>query len=202
MGSVRVPQVDSFRVVRENKTVSTTFPQAAKKTRGYSIKEVEAFFAAARRAYDADEKAPGLTSNDIRHTAFAMVRKGYSTGHVDASLERLEDAFATRERERATAAHGEDAWFGRARTMAQTIVNRLARPAGKKFHHVSLLSVGYNRAEVDRFAGKLARYFEDGWPVTVDDVRTVVFRPQRGGYQEAQVDVVLDAVIDVMLAVR
>ncbi len=182
--------------------MSTTFPKAAKRTRGYSVKEVEAFFATARRAFDADELSPGLTATDIRHTAFALTRKGYSTAHVDASLERLEDAFAMRERERATATHGEEAWFTRARGTAQTIVNRLARPAGKRFHRVSVLSVGYNRADVDRFTGKLSKYFEDGWPVTVDDVRTVVFRPQRGGYQEAQVDLVLDAAIDVMLAVR
>jgi DivIVA domain-containing protein len=33
-------------------------------------------------------------------------------------------------------------------------------------------------------------------------VRTVVFTTQRGGYRESQVDLVLDAVVDVMLAVR
>jgi DivIVA domain-containing protein len=36
----------------------------------------------------------------------------------------------------------------------------------------------------------------------VEDVRTSVFRPQRGGYLESQVDAVFDAVVDVMLAVR
>ncbi|MCU1637163.1 MAG: transporter permease, partial [Cryobacterium sp.] len=40
------------------------------------------------------------------------------------------------------------------------------------------------------------------FPVTVDDVRTAVFRPERGGYREEQVDAVLDSVVDVMLAVR
>jgi DivIVA domain-containing protein len=33
-------------------------------------------------------------------------------------------------------------------------------------------------------------------------VRTVAFQAQRGGYREAQVDLVLDAVTRVMLAVR
>jgi len=37
----------------------------------------------------------------IRTTAFAMQKGGYSTSHVDAALERLEDAFASRERDRA-----------------------------------------------------------------------------------------------------
>ena len=61
---------------------------------------------------------------------------------------------------------------------------------------------GYHVREVDVFAGKLTRYFSDGWPISIDDVRTVVFKTQRGGYREAQVDLVLDAVVDVMLAVR
>ena len=38
--------------------------------------------------------------------------------------------------------------------------------------------------------------------MSVDDVRTVAFRTKRGGYNETQVDVFLDAVIGVMLAVR
>ena len=64
------------------------------------------------------------------------------------------------------------------------------------------MTTGYSVDDVDRFTGRLASYFEKGTPITVDDVRTVVFRPQRGGYREVQVDIVLDAVVDVMLAVR
>ena len=82
------------------------------------------------------------------------------------------------------------------------LVNRLSRPSGHRFSRTSFLSVGYSRADVDRFANKLVKYFEAGFPITVDDVRGVVFKPERGGYREAQVDAVLDAVVDVMLAVR
>jgi DivIVA domain-containing protein len=38
--------------------------------------------------------------------------------------------------------------------------------------------------------------------VSVDDVRQVAFGSRTRGYSEAQVDLVLDAVVDVMLAVR
>ena len=41
-----------------------------------------------------------------------------------------------------------------------------------------------------------------GKPMSVDHVRTVVFGSKKRGYNEQQVDLLLDAVIDVMLAVR
>jgi len=188
--------------VGQNDPVSTTFPRAGKKTLGYSVTQVDEFLATARRAYDATDDAEPLTAESIRHTAFSMQKGGYSSAHVDAALERLEDAFAVRDRERAAGAHGKQAWLEGARDRAQELVNRLGRPAGHRFSRVSFLSFGYNRADVDRFANKLVKYLEDGFPITADDVRSAVFRPQRGGYREVQVDVVLDNVVDVMLAVR
>ena len=98
--------------------------------------------------------------------------------------------------------HGDEAWLREARTTAQVVSNRLARPEGDRFDRVNPLVRGYSVREVDRFADKLTRYFRDGWPVSIDDVRTVVFKTQRGGYREAQVDLLIDAVVDVMLAVR
>lgn len=38
--------------------------------------------------------------------------------------------------------------------------------------------------------------------MSIDEVRTVAFRPKKGGYREAQVDYFLDSVIAVMVAVR
>jgi len=182
--------------------VSTTFPRTGKKTLGYSLEQVEEFLASARRAYDANDEDAALTAEIIRHTAFSMQKGGYSPEHVDAALERLEDAFAARERERAAGGPGGRAWMDQARTTAGELLARFSRPVGHRFSRTSFLSVGYKRADVDRLANKLVKYFEDGRPLTVDEVRTAVFRPERGGYREAQVDVVLDSVVDVMLAVR
>ena len=193
---------DTRALVGQNEAVSTTFPRTSKKMLGYNLKQVEEFLDSTRQAYDAAEETDPLTAADIRHTAFAMQKGGYSPSHVDAALERLEDAFALRERERATADAGPEAWLDEARQTAQVLINRLGRPAGHRFSRTSFFSTGYNRAEVDRLATKLVNYFQDGNPVTVDDVRTAVFRPQRAGYREAQVDLVLDGVVDVMLAVR
>jgi len=183
--------------------VHSTFPRVRRPRLGYHVEQVDAFLARARRAYDGvGGEADALAAEDIRLTAFSMQKGGYSTAHVDAALERLEDAFAARERQRAAADQGEGEWINEARATAQVVINRLARPEGHRFDRVSFLAVGYSTREVDRFAQKLMRYFRDGAPISVDDVRTVVFRPQRGGYREVQVDLVLDAVVDVMLAVR
>ena len=79
---------------------------------------------------------------------------------------------------------------------------RLDRPLGHRFDRVSVLTVGYHPKDVDRLARRLQGYFTDGKALSIDDVRGAVFRARRGGYREAQVDVLLDAVVDVMLAVR
>jgi DivIVA domain-containing protein len=182
--------------------VSTTFPRTGKKTRGYSVGEVEKFLSSARSAYDESDAAAVLTAEQIRSMAFSMTKNGYSPEHVDAALERLEDAFAARERAETTATLGGEAWTEKVRADTEVITARLRREAGRRFARVSFLSVGYNRADVDRFTGRLVKYFDSDFPLTVDDVRGAVFRPQRGGYREVQVDAVLDGVVEVMLAVR
>jgi DivIVA domain-containing protein len=188
--------------VWQNSPVSSPFARVRRSRLGYNVRQVDAFLDRARRAYDGAAGDDSVTAERIRLTAFAMQKGGYSTAHVDAALERLEDAFAAREREDAFEAMGNEAWLVEARTTAQVVLNRLARPEGRRFQRTSRLAVGYSTSEVDRFADKLTRYFRNGQPISVDEVRTVVFRPERGGYREAQVDLVLDAVVDVMLAVR
>ncbi|NQX10042.1 DivIVA domain-containing protein [Microbacteriaceae bacterium VKM Ac-2855] len=179
------------------------FPLARRSRPGYDPAEVDEFLAQARAAYaDTSGAAPSLTADDLRHMAFSLRKGGYSAPHVDAALERLEDAFALREREAAVKAQGEQPWLEEARATAQVIVNRLARPARERFDRCGAVTTGYNIRQVDAFADRVSGYFRDGSVLSVDDVRTVSFAPQRGGYEEGQVDLVLDAVVDVMLAVR
>lgn len=187
----------------QNSVVSTTFPRTRKSRRGYNVDQVEDFLEDARRAYAADGTAPTVVNaENIRTTAFAMQKGGYSTAHVDAALERLEDAFASRERELALQQAGDEAWYTRARSTAQEILDRLSRPQGHRFERVNFLSDGYHRKDVDAFAGRLVEYFQDGTSLSVEEVRTITFRQQKGGYRETQVDLLLDTVVDVMLAVR
>jgi DivIVA domain-containing protein len=185
----------------QNVAVPSTFPTVDRKSLGYDPDEVERFLEDARRAYTAGG-ADTIASGKIRATAFSMRKGGYSTQHVDAALERLEDAFAAREREQEQAEHGQKAWFAEARTKASDVVARLERPDGQRFARVGFLSVGYHPKDVDAFAARLAGYFHDGKPLSLTEVRAIVFRPKHGGYRESQVDAVLDAVVDVMLAVR
>jgi len=135
--------------------------------------------------------------------AFALEKGGYSPVHVDAALERLEDAFAVRERERAVAQQGgREAWIGNARATAQVVLDRLDRPAGEKFERTGILTLGYAVKDVDTFAQRLLDYFQRGAPMSVEEVRTVAFRSSKRGYSEAQVDLLLDTVVTVMLAVK
>lgn len=181
--------------------MSTTFPRARKL--GYDVAQVEDFLEDARRAYHSQPGEPVLlTSAAIRRQAFAMKRHGYVPSHVDAALERLEDAFAQREREQAVRNQGDRAWYLQARETAQVILDRVVRPRGHRFRRVGVFTLGYRVREVDQLADRIAAYFQAGRPLSIEELRTVAFPSQRGGYQEAQVDVVIDAVIDVMLAVR
>ena len=99
--------------VGDNGAVDSIFPHARKPRLGYNTAQVEEFLEVARRAYNGAPR-PGdapITSEKIRLTAFAMQKGGYSTSHVDAALERLEDAFAAQERQVASRLHGDEAWL-------------------------------------------------------------------------------------------
>jgi DivIVA domain-containing protein len=177
-----------------------SFPQTTGRAKGYEKKAVDAFLARARSAFETDDDT-ALTAEAVRTAAFPLVRHGYSISAVDAALGRVEDAFAAREREHSVNSDGAGAWVERTRSEAQQILDRLNRPRGHRFARVALLRYGYRIDEVDLVSDKIAGYLASGQPVTVEQVRSVAFRMQRRGYREAQVDEVLDAVVEVMLAV-
>lgn len=181
--------------------MSTTFPRARKL--GYDIDQVEDFLEDARRAYNTQSGEPTImTAAAIRQQAFAMKKRGYSPTHVDSALERLEDAFAVKERERAFLEAGDQAWYSEARGLAQVILDRVVRPRGRRFRRVSWFALGYSVRETDALTDRVAGYFQAGRELSVDELRGVAFTAQRGGYHEAQVDTVLDSVVRVILAVR
>jgi DivIVA domain-containing protein len=180
----------------------SAFPRAHGREKGYEPAAVDAFLARARASFEADA-APdaSVSAADVRDVSFAMVRGGYAVTAVDAALGRVEDAFAAQERQQAIGRLGARIWVEQQRAEAQVILDRLGRPRRHRFDRVSALRYGYRIEEVDLVADRIAGYLADGTGVTIEQVRSVAFRMQRGGYRETQVDAVLDAVIEVMLAV-
>lgn len=177
-----------------------TFPLANSKTLGYDQAAVDAFLERARQAFQGMD--PSLTSAEMRSVTFPMVKGGYVPAEVDSAVERLEDTFAERERESRIAEVGIDRWNAEARELAQEILNRIGRAKGRRFRRAGLVSYGYNVAEVDAFADRVHDFFTAGAHLSRSEVRTIVFRPQLRGYDESQVDFLLDELVRVMLAVR
>ena len=176
------------------------FALTSGRTRGYHRTAVDTFLASARRAFETggDE----LWAADVRTASFPLVKDGYVVADVDAALGRVEDAFAARERERVVRAQGAGAWVEQARDDAQVILDHLARPRRHRFARTGVLTFGYRIDEVDHVATRIVRYLRDGDALTPEQLRSAAFRMQRGGYREEQVDALLDATIDVILAVR
>ncbi|WP_232711179.1 MULTISPECIES: DivIVA domain-containing protein [unclassified Microbacterium] len=189
----------------ETRGTSSLFPEAPRRVLGYDKAAVDAFLERARQEFEGEpspDGTPYLDAASVRTAAFPLVKRGYAIEPVDAALARIEDAFAARDREAAVATTGTRVWVERARDDAQVLLDHLSRPRRRRFARAGWLRFGYRTDEVDLVADRLVEYFETGRPITVDQVRAVAFRMQRRGYQEEQVDALLDAVIDVMLAVR
>lgn len=181
--------------------MSPSFPRVKRTVPGYAVAPVDAFLDQARSAYDSTyAQATGLTSTEIRSVSFPQERGGYSSRHVDAALERLEDAFAERERAIGIAAAGEAAWLEKASHESAVLTARFARRPKHRFARVGTFVQGYEVKDVDVFADKVSAFLENGAPLTLADVRSVTFRARRGGYDEVQVDAALDAVVALLLA--
>ena len=178
----------------------STFPRERNRRLGYDPQEVDQFIAVARAEFNRTDGK--LRAAHIRQTAFTMRRGGYATAAVDSALERLEDAFAVREREIAVRGGQERAYYAGTRQLAKEIIGRLERPDGKRFSRVGFSRIGYSVGDVDRFAHEARSYFEDGSHVPVERVRSIAFRAKRGGYSEAQVDLLIDGLVETMLSVR
>lgn len=173
-----------------------TFPLVIAPKTGYSVADVDAFIARAQAG-----EAP-LTSAEIRTASFPVVKGGYSIADVDGALERLEDTVADHERRELTNRIGVEGVTAEARALAQEILNRVAREPKKRFRTAALFTYGYHKGDVDAFCDRVREFYNDGAALSRADVRSVTFRPQVGGYDEGQVDFLLDELVRVMLAAR
>ena len=182
--------------------MSSTFPLAEKREPGYRRDQVDEFLARARASYERVDPATAVTAGEIRRTAFSVSKKGYSARHVDAAMDRLEEVFFERERRARIAELGEDAWWGETRKLLSEVRGRLERPKGKRFRRRGIFASGYRRAQVDAFLDLVALMLRGEGSISTADVRGVVFHSQWRGYNEDQVDAMLDSVIVLMLSTR
>ncbi|WP_188668953.1 DivIVA domain-containing protein, partial [Tersicoccus solisilvae] len=84
------------------------FTRVPHRRRGYHPAQVDALLARVRQAWDDDAADAPIGSGHVRDAVFALVRGGYDAQEVDAELDRLEDAFARRERADAAATRRPD----------------------------------------------------------------------------------------------
>lgn len=176
------------------------FPLTTGRRRGYHPAAVDSFLDSARSAFESARSDFG--ADDVRAASFPLAKRGYVIADVDAALARVEDAFAQRARERAIQLAGVDVWVANARDDAQQVLDHVSRPRRQRFARTTILAFGYRLDEVDHVADRIAAFLRDGEPLDAEQVRGAAFRMQRGGYREEQVDALLDATVEVILAVR
>ncbi|WNM26292.1 DivIVA domain-containing protein [Demequina capsici] len=178
------------------------FPRAGRLKIGYRRAQVEEFFTAAREAYE-DTEGDTMVALDIRRASFDLKRGGYSTQSVDAALDRIEQAFATRQRDSFVRTRGQEAWLADLAERAQVLYPRLRRPRGERFARPAGLSAGYDAGAVDDVLDRLTSFFDRGEPMNAEDLRSLTFsrKPRWAAYDERVVDAYLARAVDILLGV-
>jgi DivIVA domain-containing protein len=169
----------------------TMFPRVRRLRRGYHCGQVETFLA---RVDPPASAAPApLKPADVRRVGFELVRHGYAPAPVDARLDEIEEALLAQQ-------EGDG---GRDPSSDLLVLReQLVAPALQRFAHIGRLRRGYHLLDVDVFLNRVAEMLSGAGEVTVEDVRRVAFRSQRGGYDEGAVDELLDRVVEALLLQR
>ncbi len=185
--------------------IPASFDRVQRNEYGYNAKQVDQFLQRARVSFENPHAAAEvIKSADVRAVSFDPVKGGYAAAGVDAALDRLEDAFARRERDDLITARGEDAWLREIGKLSGLLRGRLHRPDGDRFRRpAGTRGRSYNTVDVDNLCHDLIGYLEHDQPLSVDNVRRAVFRQAKGkdGYEETQVDAFLDRVVELMAAI-
>ncbi|MBT2513126.1 DivIVA domain-containing protein [Arthrobacter sp. ISL-30] len=185
--------------------IPASFQRVERGKYGYNAKQVDQFLKRARVSFEAPSTEPHkIGSIDVRAVSFDPVKGGYDASDVDAALDRLEDAFARRERDELIEAQGEEAWLRQIGRLSSILRGRLHRPDGERFRRpAGKKARAYNIDDVDGLCHELIGYLEEDQPLSVDSVRRAVFRQAKGqdGYEETQVDAFLDRVVELMAAI-
>lgn len=175
------------------------FQRVRRFAKGYDRKQVDAFLVRADLALQG--ALPSVTASEIRQAGFELVRRGYQVEAVDEVLDEMELqavllAAATSRRGRVDPV-----------AEAEFLRKELSAPYMRRFPRVRFPRRGYDLDDVDEFVDRVCTALDaavasvaaDTGGLTVAEVRTVAFRPKRGGYSEDAVDEALDRVVEMML---
>lgn len=181
--------------------MATIFPTVGVFRKGYEPQSVDAFFQAARSAYEGGTPGEIFSASQVRAAAFPLRRGGYETRAVDSALNRLEAAFVQRDRMDFISVNGENEWYARVAEDATVLYPRLLRPAGRRFAHPVKRELGYRASEVDALLARLTDYFDGRATLDVGDIRKAQFSAARGtdAYREDQVDAYLSRAVEILL---
>jgi DivIVA domain-containing protein len=175
--------------------MSFTFPRVESKKPGYAPEQVDQFLSRARAQFN-NPVDGGVTAHEVRNTEFDLIHGGYAPEVIDGAMDKLEDSFAGREIQRQKAEKGSYALDDRLARVIELVRGRINRPKGLRFSNTGLLLRGYSRKQVDALCEHITRHFDSQAPISIDEVRRVVFNAKRGGYVESQVDAFIDRVIE------
>ena len=173
------------------------FPLAQHRRLGYEPVQVDQLIATARAQF-ADERRTLITAAELRRAEFDLVRGGYQIAAVDSAIDRLDDALSQIEISAVLRHHGREIVENVLAEAADLLFSRISRPRGKRFDSMGWLLRGYSRNQVDALVEIVELHLTSGSKLNLEQVRRVVFKARRGGYNEAQVDAFVDKTIEVL----
>jgi len=176
--------------------VSFAFSKSGSKP-GYVPSQVDAFLASAREQF-LNPDNHSIDAAAVRSARFELVKNGYSISAVDAAMEKLEDVFAERELEGTLASIGLAEFTALLDEGLELLKVRASRVRGKRFSRRNWPNRGYNRKQVDAFCSRISTHLNEGAELSVKEVRLAVFKTQRSGYAEYQVDAFIEKLVEVL----
>ena len=172
--------------------MSRRFPRVGRLHKGYHPRQVDDFLNHIEVSLSG--VLPPPTAREIREAGFELVRGGYDTAAVDAALDALEEKVLTLA-QRVSARHGRID----SAAEAQFLRAELAKPYLARFPRAGALRRGYDIDDVDTFIDRVLATLDGSGELTLRNVRTAVFRPRRGGYDEDAVDETLDRLVELVM---
>jgi DivIVA domain-containing protein len=175
--------------------MSNNFPSVGDKELGYEPGQVDAVINQARVQF-AEPASNIIDAKQLRTAQFDLVAGGYQIEAVDAALDRLDDAFALREKHRLTSSLNSVDAFDEVDKLRKLVKSRVRRPNGKKLARAGLFAKGYSVRQVDQFLVLVGLRLAGKAELGISELRNVTFKPKWGGYVENQVDALIDKTVE------